>query len=230
MKKSASDQVVEYILDKIRSGEWIIGGKISTESQLQKDTGFSKATIREAVEKLVAMDILTKRQGDGTYINDITAGSFFHQLMPGFMLDLYDSITILEFREVVEPACVHMFVNNFDEVISAQLEKYLKSMELHQNDTERDDFYRADRDFHLMIAKGSNNPIMIKIMEILNGAMTGYHYTANKTIGSKTGVEEHTAILKAVQNKDAEMASLLMKRHIQRSRKDLLEYMEKHQE
>ena len=225
MKKSACDQVVEYIQDKIRLGEWTSGGKISTESQLQKDTGFGKATIREAVEKLVAMDILTKRQGDGTYVNDITAGSLFYQLIPGFVLNLYDSITILEFREVIEPACVQMFVNNFNEGIIKQLEDYLKCMDLHQNNTERDDFYKADRDFHLAIAKGSNNTIMIKIMEILNGAMTGYHYTANKTIGSKTGVEEHTAILKAIQVKDVELASLLMKRHIQRSKKDLLEYI-----
>ena len=115
MKKSASDQVVEYIQKMITAGEWGPGMKIFTESRLQSETGVSKASVREAVEKLVAMDILTKRQGDGTYINDLSAGSLFQQLMPSFFLNVYDPITILDFREVMEPACVQMFIDHFDE-------------------------------------------------------------------------------------------------------------------
>ena len=228
MKKSASDQVVEYIQRKIAAGDWIPGMKIYTESQLQNETGVSKASVREAVEKLVAMDILTKRQGDGTYINDLSTGSLFQQLVPSFFLNVYDPITILEFREVIEPACVQMFIDNFDEDRYKQLEKYLESMEQHQTDSDNDEFYKADRDFHLSIAQGTVNSIVIKVMEILNTAMTGYHYTAHKTIGSKTGAVEHAAILKAIGERDKEMAALLMKRHIQRSKRDMLEYMEVH--
>ena len=228
MKKSASDQVVEYIQKMITAGEWGPGMKIFTESRLQSETGVSKASVREAVEKLVAMDILTKRQGDGTYINDLSAGSLFQQLMPSFFLNVYDPITILDFREVMEPACVQMFIDHFDEKRYEQLQQYLKAMEIHQADTQTDEFYKADRDFHLAVAQGTGNSIVIKIMEILSTAMTGYHYTANRTIGSKSGAAEHREVLKAVANRDKELAALLMKRHIQRSNRDILEYMEKH--
>ena len=68
MKKSASDKVVEYIQVKIQAGIWKPGTKISTEVQLQQETGFGKTTVREAVEKLVARGILKKIQGDGTYV------------------------------------------------------------------------------------------------------------------------------------------------------------------
>lgn len=58
MKKNASDQVMEYIQSKVQARIWTPGMKISTETQLQKETGFGKAAVREAVEKLVLMGIL----------------------------------------------------------------------------------------------------------------------------------------------------------------------------
>lgn len=225
MKKNASDQVVEYILKRVESGEWGPGAKISTEVQLQKETGFGKATIREAVEKLVAMDILKKRQGDGTYVNDFSVGSIFSQMVPEVLFNAHDSITILEFREVVEPASVQMFVEHFEEERYELLKKYLEQMRQHQDDQDNDVFYESDRDFHLEIARGTKNSILIKVMEILNGAMTRYHYTANRTIGSKSGVAEHEEILDAIGRRDGELGALLMKRHLQRSKRDMLEYI-----
>lgn len=225
MKKNASDQVVDYILQRIHAGEWNPGEKISTEVQLQAETGFGKATVREAVEKLVAMDVLKKRQGDGTYVNDISVGSTFYQMVPGFLFNAHDSITVLDFREVIEPASVRMFVEHFEEKRYELLMQYLELMRKHQTDTDSSAFYEADRDFHLEIARGTQNSILIKVMEILNGIMTQYHHMANRTIGSKSGVTEHEEILKAIGKRDGELGALLMLRHLQRSKRDMLEYM-----
>ncbi len=223
MKKGASDQVIEYIQKKISSGEWTQGMKIATEEQLKTTIGVSKASVREAVEKLVAMDILTKRQGDGTYVNHFTTGTMFQQLAPGFFMNTYDPVTVLEFREVIEPACVKMFIEHFDEERYRTLEENLRNMEESQY-TASEIFYQADRNFHLTIALGSENAILIKVMEILNEAMTNYHSMANRTIGAKSGAKEHAAILEAIRIRDVELAALLMKRHIQRSKRDIKEY------
>lgn len=224
MKKSASDQVIDYIRERLISGEWTPGSKIATEAQLQKETGVSKASVREAVEKMVAMNLLTKRQGDGTYVNDITAGSLFQQMIPEFMLNMHDVDTILEFREIIEPACVKLFVHRFDEKRCELLNRYLEKMVSCVQASDGDGFYKADRDFHLMIAHGSQNSILVRIMDILNESMTRYHYTANRTIGARTGAEEHGAILDAIRKKDGELAALLMLRHLQRSRADMTDY------
>lgn len=226
MKKNASDQVVDYIQQKIQSGEWTCGMKISTEAQLQKDTGFGKATVREAVEKMVAMGILNKRQGDGTYVNEYSAGTLLREMVPDLVLKRQDILAILEFREIVEPESVRLFIEHFDEEKFNELKHFLNLMREHQNDTEGDIFYESDRDFHLTLARGSQNSILSMVMEILNGDMTRYHYTANRTIGAKSGVEEHEGILRAIEKKDSELGSLLMKRHIQRSLQDMKDYME----
>ena len=227
MKKSASDQVVEYIREKIQTGVWTPGTKISTESQLQSETGFGKATIREAVEKLVAIGVLKKRRGDGTYVQECDAGSLMNRVMPNMMLNPYDIITILDFREIVEPACVELFIAHCDEEDVLALDNLLHIMKEHQHETNSAPFHEADRDFHLKIAEGTGNSILVRVMEILNEENKKYHYTASRTIGAKSGVAEHEAILNAIKQRDAELAALLMKRHIQRSKQDMQRYMEK---
>lgn len=228
MKKRASDQVVDYIQERIVSGEWTRGMKISTEVQLQQDTGFGKATVREAVEKLVAMGILKKRQGDGTYVSDFSAGTMMRGLMPELLLNRQDISAILEFREIIEPAGVGLFIEHFKEESVAELHRYLENMRQHQGDKDSNVFYESDRDFHLTIARGSQNTILKMVMEVLHMYMTKYHYTANRTIGAQTGVQEHEEILKAIERKDSELAALLMKRHIQRSKEDMKNYMDSH--
>lgn len=225
MKKSASDQVVEYIQKKIQSGIWKPGMKISTEVQLQQETGFGKTTVREAVEKLVTMGILKKNQGDGTYVEEYDASSLINLIKPELLLNQHDIITILEFREILEPACVELFVKRYDEKRTEELAELLQAMRTYQYDQDNTFFYEADRDFHLKIAEGTGNSILIRVMEILNEEMTKYHYTANHTIGAKSGVEEHGRILEAIRQRDAELGSIFMKRHIQRSKLDMQKFM-----
>lgn len=225
MKKSASDQVVEYIQKKIQSGIWKPGMKISTEVQLQQETGFGKTTVREAVEKLVTMGILKKNQGDGTYVEEYDASSLINLIKPELLLNQHDIITILEFREILEPACVELFVKRYDEKRTEELAELLQAMRTYQYDQNNTFFYEADRDFHLKIAEGTGNSILIRVMEILNEEMTKYHYTANHTIGAKSGVEEHGRILEAIRQRDAELGSIFMKRHIQRSKLDMQKFM-----
>ena len=225
MKKSASDQVVEYIQKKIQSGLWKPGMKISTEVQLQQETGFGKTTVREAVEKLVTMGILKKNQGDGTYVEEYDASSLINLIKPELLLNQHDIITILEFREILEPACVELFVKRYDEKRTEELAELLQAMRTYQYDQNNTFFYEADRDFHLKIAEGTGNSILIRVMEILNEEMTKYHYTANHTIGAKSGVEEHGRILEAIRQRDAELGSIFMKRHIQRSKLDMQKFM-----
>ncbi len=85
-------------------------------------------------------------------------------------------------------------------------------------------FAQADLDFHILIAKGSKNPVMYKTIEMLYSIFFNYQYESNKQIGPKSGVLEHKSILNAISLKDEEMASLLMRRHIQRSKKDIEDF------
>ena len=177
------------------------------------------------MEKLVAMGILKKNQGDGTYVQEYDAGLLVNQMQSELILNPCDVVAILEFREIVEPACVYFFIERSGEAQIKELDGLLEIMERHQADPDGAAFYEADCAFHLKIAAGSGNPLLARMMELLNGEMNRYHYTASKTIGARTGVEEHRHILNAIHQKDQELACLFMKRHIQRSKRDMEAYM-----
>lgn len=52
----------------ILAGIWTPGSRLPTEQQLAAETGFSLTTIRRALDELVALDLVVRRQGSGTFV------------------------------------------------------------------------------------------------------------------------------------------------------------------
>jgi len=225
MKKRASDYVVEYIQGQIQSGTWKPGMKIYTETQLQQETGYGKASVREAVERLCAMGILTKHQGDGTYVNDFDMENLFDKLIPNLLLGENDIRAILEYRKMTEPGCVRLLIENYSRKRLQELQDCLDRMKQAAREGNSSALHDADRNFHRVICEGSENSLVIEIMKVLDKVNRRYHYTALHTIGAKSGIEEHEAILKAIRDRDPELGSLLMLRHLERSMRDMEEYI-----
>ncbi len=62
-------QLKNALLGKIKSGEWVPGFCIPTESELIDSYEVSRTTVREAVIELVREGYLMKKQGKGTFVN-----------------------------------------------------------------------------------------------------------------------------------------------------------------
>ncbi|HIU75832.1 MAG TPA: FadR family transcriptional regulator [Candidatus Pelethocola excrementipullorum] len=223
-KLNTSDQVLGVIREKIISKEWQAGMKITGEVQLAQELGVSRASVRGAMEQMVAMGLLTRRRGDGTYVNDVSTGTLFQDLFPDMMLSGYSALEIIDFREIIEPECVKRFIRNYDE---EQVQKLITCCDIMEVSAERNStkFADADLDFHLIIVEGCKNPVMIKVMSIVREILEYYQYSANELIGPQTGVKEHRRIIEAISEKDEELAALLMRRHIQRSKRDIKELL-----
>ena len=221
-KENASDMVLEAMKEKLITGQWKPGMKIPGEMAIAQELNVSRASVREAMERLVAVGIVTRRRGDGTYIQDLSSASLFQQLLPDMMLHGYVETEILDFREMLEPECAERFARRHRPEQLRELEECCRIME-ETADTDRKRFADADLKFHLLIAQGCGNPIMARIMDIIRDVMSYYQYSASALIGPQTGAAEHRRILEAFQAKDGELAALLLKRHIQRSKRDIAE-------
>ena len=57
-----------FILDKIEKGEWRIGSKISSESELVAQFNTSRMTVNRAVRELTSEGKLIRMQGKGTFV------------------------------------------------------------------------------------------------------------------------------------------------------------------
>ena len=64
-------QLKEKIEQKISDGEYKPGEKLQTEGEMAKSFGVSIITVRKAVSELVEKGLVEKKQGKGTFVQDI---------------------------------------------------------------------------------------------------------------------------------------------------------------
>jgi len=75
-------QIKELLISKISKGEWSPGNIIPSEIQLAQELGVSQGTARKAITELVENNVLTRKQGLGTFVSNHDAQRalfhFFH--------------------------------------------------------------------------------------------------------------------------------------------------------
>jgi GntR family histidine utilization transcriptional repressor len=61
-------RIKDYLLEQIAAGTWKEGDMIPSEQALVKQFGVSRMTVNRAVRELTAEQVLTRRQGSGTFV------------------------------------------------------------------------------------------------------------------------------------------------------------------
>lgn len=223
-QNNAMENVYDFITEKIRSGEWSYGDKIWTEAELCEHLKVSRVSVRQAIEKLVTMSILRKVQGSGTYVENaekhtIMAMNFFH-------FSAEDLLDILNFRLYFEPGNTRMFIENADEQDYIALEKTLEKMKA-AGIRHSDRYYYHDNHFHNIIAKGTKNPFIEKISELVAETFEQHQQSIHRMIGSTIGIGHHERVFHYIKEKNAEYASMEMQHHILTTTAAIREYINK---
>jgi GntR family transcriptional regulator len=65
-------QVASVLRERILSGQWAVGEKISTLEELEREFQVARVTVRQAVEVLREEGLLQARQGRGTFVSATT--------------------------------------------------------------------------------------------------------------------------------------------------------------
>ena len=72
-------QVRALLTDRMIEGVWRPGQSLPSEMQLAAELGVSQGTVRKALDELVAQNLLVRRQGRGTFVNEHSQQrSLFH--------------------------------------------------------------------------------------------------------------------------------------------------------
>jgi GntR family transcriptional regulator len=75
-------QVKELLVTKIGKGDWLPGSIIPSEINLAQELRVSQGTVRKAITELVENNVLTRKQGRGTFVSthdpDRSLFHFFH--------------------------------------------------------------------------------------------------------------------------------------------------------
>lgn len=107
-KVNIGDQVYDQMKAQIVSGAWPANEKIPSENQLMEIFGVSRTTVRQAIQKLVAIGYLETRRGEGSYVKSMELENYFRGMIPASCLKKEDLKEIFIFRTLFECGVAEM--------------------------------------------------------------------------------------------------------------------------
>lgn len=209
--KPLSSKLSEELLNYIRSENLKPGDRLPNESILAKKMGVGRSSIREAMKLLASRNIVTIRQGSGTYISQ-TPGMVDDPLGFSFIADkqklAQDS---LEVRFLLEPAIASLAAQNASEEDISLLRRLCQEVEnlvqLGQDHTQK------DIEFHTAIALSSKNVVVPRLIPVINSAIPLLIELTGNTLKQET-IDTHRALTDAIAAHNAAAAHDAMYLHL----------------
>lgn len=201
-----TDHLFEQISEAIVIGDFTPGSKLS-EPRLAVQYGVSRGPIREAIRRLEERRLVTRLPRQGVRVVVPTAR---------------DALELFTIREVLEGLAAREAALNATDDEIAELRAMLAK---HADALSKPDAMTywqstANNDFHFTIARVGRN-------EHLFGLLCGEYYTLFRLYRmrhrivpgrARRALTEHGRIVDAIADRDAELAELLMRRHIASAR------------
>jgi GntR family transcriptional regulator, rspAB operon transcriptional repressor len=196
-----TDRAYQHIRLAILQGRYAVGSAVA-EGAIAAELGISKTPVRQALQMLSREGLLE-------------VGKRRQLIVRGFTPEHREEI--LEIREALENiavrrACAQMSVDDID---------YLRILVMRQrraidaNDDDR--FVELDEEFHLRIAEGSGLAIVTRILGQLRGFVRVMRLGSTRVRDARSAIEEHEAIIEAIEARDATAATAALHLHLRRS-------------
>ncbi|MFZ5968569.1 MAG: FadR/GntR family transcriptional regulator [Bacillota bacterium] len=212
-KELLSQKIANNLKQLIVDNELKPGDKLPNEMDLAAKLNVSRSTIREAIKILVSMNILEIHRGKGTYVCE-KPGLATDPLGVTFMKKKDLLLYLFETRLIIEPQMAALAAERASESNIKALEEAFHKIE--EDVLRYRDHTESDMIFHNIIAKSTKNPIIRRIVPIINDSIKeGYLETKDIPESRDKVISAHRRILEAIKGKRPEDARKSMEEHIQ---------------
>jgi GntR family transcriptional regulator, transcriptional repressor for pyruvate dehydrogenase complex len=218
-RRILSYSIQEQIEAAIQDRTLTAGDRLPTELELCEQFGVSRTVMREALRGLSAKGLLSIEKGRGMFIKELTA-SFVVDPMR-FYLSIncpsVGALDVIQARQAMEPAIAAMAALHRTTDVLQLMHENLQIMIAKQGDPAG--FAEIDSDFHLLVAKASNNPIMPLVIEPIRKLMPQISLALYNAVQDAMAVAVgfHTQILHAIEAKKEETARRGMSDHLKKA-------------
>ena len=221
-RRKLSHEVRDRLVGMIESGELQPGDKMPSEHDLMELFQVGRPAVREAMQALENMGLLSIHHGERATVRTPTAQGIIEQINLAtrqMLMNSYENVRHLqEARQMFEAGVVRKACQKATPRDIEKLGRQLRKMK--DNLANRREFQRADRDFHIMIADMSQNPIFASVARALFRWLGDYHQSLLGVAGlEKLTLEEHEQIFERIQADDPEGAARAIGDHILRVNK-----------
>ncbi|WP_284778242.1 FadR/GntR family transcriptional regulator [Agrobacterium sp. lyk4-40-TYG-31] len=214
-------QIADQIRELIENGEFQAGARLPAERELAQKLGVSRPSLREALIALEIDGSVEIRMGSGVYVSAEPVQS------PGRTKSLGESPSeLMQARAALEGSTVLLATSRIDAQALETLRATLDAMRI-EIDAGRKPLDQ-DRQFHVLIAEQSGNSVLARLVGDL---FDERHSPISAQFRVKFedrdtwvyALQEHEAILAALEAKDSLLAQATMHSHLDSSRRRWVE-------
>ena len=224
--KRISDQVFDQLRGLILRGQLKPGEKIMTERELAEALNVSRTSVRDAINRLVVLELLEHRQGQGTFVrvSDRNKHDPVALAMETQDASLADLLEVRMGLECNAAAYAAMRAEEDDiQLLEQSLEEFKQQAGCGGAGTE------ADVSFHMAIFRATRNSLQVYIMKYLYDFLFRNISENLSQLYEEPGntqkiQQQHTEVFEAIRRHEPEEAFSAMKRHIN----FILEFLERH--
>lgn len=222
-----SAQVAEQIQNLILQNKLQVGDRLPAERELTEHFQVSRTVIREAIRILEAKGLLESLGGNGTFVRGVNPKDVSDSLGM-YISTVGAAIThkdLMEVRYLFEIQIAKLAAERISTTGIQRLEELLEGMRRTSNDADK--FAQYDLDFHLELARATNN----QLMEILLDPLIDGLYEERRLASMLPGIAEeaislHSAILEKVKARDASGAAQIMQQHLEQANRVITQALE----
>ncbi|MEV7096380.1 FadR/GntR family transcriptional regulator [Amycolatopsis sp. NPDC051045] len=198
------DQVIEQLRTAVTQGEWPIGERIPTETELVEQLGVGRNTVREAVRALAHTGLLEVRQGDGTYVRATSEVSSAIRRLCGSELR-----EVLQVRRTLEVEGARLAAVERTEEEVAELRALLARREVDLREGRWEDFARTDAEFHCAVVRAGHNRLLTELYRGLTEVITASVAATSSITPGANHVPEigHEGLADAIAEGDPDRAA-----------------------
>jgi len=224
-KTTLAESVAQEIISLIQNGHLKPGDRLPSQKELMAQMGVGRSSIREAVQRLIHLNILQSYPGKGTFVNEVLEGLAVSPQELSLLLAKDAIAELIEVRICLETQTAFLAAQKATledlETMKAALREFEEAVR-----SDRPSF-DANAAFHIALAKASNNRFLVRLIEnVLSALYTLREESEALLHGSREdqrkAVERHKQIYRAVQERQPEKAQQWMQNHFEDAR-ELLE-------
>jgi DNA-binding FadR family transcriptional regulator len=214
--KRLYQQIAGQLRTLIGSGEFPVGSRLPAERDLARQLGVSRPSVREA---LIAMEVegwVEVRTGSGVYVLDRASRNRGTQIAP----TEWGPLELIRARRVVEGEIAALAAVQAKRPQVQAMARAIASM---KSDADRGVMpLEGDRAFHTAIVEACGNVVLTETVQTFWDSRRGPLFERLgdyfETVESwRAAIDEHEAILSAIQSRDADAARTAMQAHMDKS-------------
>lgn len=220
VRRRLSDQVLERMQEMILSGAIGPGEALPSEHELMERYGVGRPAVREALQSLQTLGLITISHGERSRVNAPTPETVLRQGDAAALMLLTSAPENLEdlkeARRLFELGMVRVGTPRAGPPDVADLRRLIEAQRACLGDPAA--FIRADIAFHVHLAGLSGNRILSAVSQAMLGWLFRFHSDLLIWSGHEDiTLAEHAGIVDAIEAGDPEAAAEAMDAHLARS-------------